>query len=141
MNHSLNYLDRRRPDESANPVEVGEDCWLGMGATILPGMTIGKECVVAAGAGVAGHVTPFTLVGGVPAKFIQYLGNPEEPEFQNGSHQNGITNGEVELGKGEESMLEGIAGGDKLPNGCAARGTDGSETNLPRWLRTPPGSK
>lgn len=58
--HSLNHLERRRSDEIARPVEIGEDCWLGGKVTVLPGVTIGKGCAVAAGAVVAKDVAPST---------------------------------------------------------------------------------
>jgi acetyltransferase-like isoleucine patch superfamily enzyme len=45
--------------------------------TVLPGVTIGKGSVVAAGAVVTKDVPPFTLVGGIPAKKIREI-KPEE---------------------------------------------------------------
>ena len=104
-----------------------------MGATVLLGLTTGKECVV------AGDVAPFTLVGGVPAKFIRYLDDPEEPKSQNGDQGNGVTNGKVELRKASESKLDSNNGVDNSPNRYVAKRTNGFETDLPRWPRTPPG--
>lgn len=143
VNHSLNYLERRRPDGAAKPVEIGEDCWLGIGVTVLPGVTIGKGCVVAAGAVVTKDVAPFTLVGGVPAKLIRYLGNPEEVDGQDQSQQNGAKNGEIGLGKGKESgdIPGGKPSESELPNGSVAGEIDESEADLPRWLRKPIGMK
>ena len=142
-NHSLNYLERRRPDGSAKPVEIGEDCWLGIGVTVLPGVTIGKGCVVAAGAVVAKDIAPFTMVGGGPAKRIRYLGIPEEVDGQDQSQQDGAKSGEIGHGKGEEpgQIPEGKLGGSELPNGSSVREMDESEADLPRWLRKPLGMK
>ncbi|MFE6776363.1 DapH/DapD/GlmU-related protein [Streptomyces sp. NPDC057702] len=49
------------------PIDVAENVWIGAGATILPGVTIGRDAVVAAGAVVADDVPPATLVTGAKA--------------------------------------------------------------------------
>jgi maltose O-acetyltransferase len=51
-------------------VEIEDYVWIGTRATILPGVTIGKGAVVAAGSVVTKDVKPFSIVGGVPAKEI-----------------------------------------------------------------------
>ncbi|MBQ9466668.1 MAG: acyltransferase [Muribaculaceae bacterium] len=53
------------------PVRVCRNAWIGAGATILPGVTVGENAVVAAGAVVTKDVAPNTIVGGNPAKFIK----------------------------------------------------------------------
>ena len=55
------------------PVHVGRNAWIGVGAIILPGVTIGENAVVAAGAVVTKDVEANTVVGGNPAKFIKNL--------------------------------------------------------------------
>jgi acetyltransferase-like isoleucine patch superfamily enzyme len=52
------------------PVTVEDYTWIGTRATILPGVTLGRGCVVAAGAVVARNVPPFAIVAGVPARRI-----------------------------------------------------------------------
>ncbi len=52
-------------------VTIKENAWICMGATICPGVTIGKNSVVAAGAVVTKDVPDNVMVGGVPAKFIK----------------------------------------------------------------------
>ena len=52
-------------------IHVGHHCWIGTGATVLQGVTIGDGAVVAAGAVVTKDVEPYTVVGGVPAKYIR----------------------------------------------------------------------
>ena len=53
------------------PVRIGADCWLGHGATILPGTTIGRHVVVAAGAVVTGSIPDYCVVAGVPARIVR----------------------------------------------------------------------
>lgn len=53
------------------PVHICRNAWIGAGATILPGVTVGENAVVAAGAVVTKDVAPNTIVGGNPAKFIK----------------------------------------------------------------------
>jgi len=55
------------------PVHIGRNAWIGVGAIILPGVTIGENAVVAAGAVVTKDVAPNTIVGGNPAKFIKAI--------------------------------------------------------------------
>lgn len=54
-------------------IHIKKNAWVGAGATILPGVTIGENAVVAAGAVVSKDVAPNTVVGGVPAKFIKNI--------------------------------------------------------------------
>ena len=53
------------------PVVINDYVFIGSRAIILPGVTIGEGAVVAAGAVVHKDVEPYTIVGGVPAKFIK----------------------------------------------------------------------
>ena len=55
------------------PIMIGSNVWIGVGAIILPGVTIGEMSVVAAGAVVTSDVPSYTVVGGVPAKVIKHL--------------------------------------------------------------------
>jgi len=58
------------------PVVIEDNVWIGMRATILGGVTLGRGCVVAAGAVVTKDVPPLTIVAGVPAKPVGM--RPEE---------------------------------------------------------------
>ena len=75
LNH--NFIDTTlRIDEqgiSTNPVVIGDDVWIGANAVILPGVTIGRHVVVAAGAVVTKDVRDNCVVGGVPAKVLKDL--------------------------------------------------------------------
>ncbi len=61
-----------RTDLEIKPVRVGAWADIGTNATILPGVTIGKGAIVGAGAVVVDDVEPFSVVAGVPAKFIRW---------------------------------------------------------------------
>jgi len=52
---------------------IKRNAWIGAAATILPGVTIGENSVVAAGAVVTSDVPPNTVVGGIPAKFLKHI--------------------------------------------------------------------
>ena len=54
----------------ANPIVIGDDVWIGAGAMILPGVTIGSRCVVGAGSVVKDNVEDGMIVAGSPAKVI-----------------------------------------------------------------------
>lgn len=73
VNHPLNPIGRRKYLAQAKPVKIGNDVWIGGKVTITPGVTIGNNVVVAAGAVVVDDVPDNSLVGGVPAKVIKSL--------------------------------------------------------------------
>jgi acetyltransferase-like isoleucine patch superfamily enzyme len=62
--------DRLIRDE---PVAIEDGAWIGANVVLLPGTTIGRNSVVAAGAVVVRDVEPLTLVGGVPARLLRRL--------------------------------------------------------------------
>lgn len=64
--HPMNAAERKIL-QSAKPVSIGENCWIGGGAIILPGVTIGDNSVVAAGAVVNRDVPANSLAAGNPA--------------------------------------------------------------------------
>ncbi len=61
----------RRHYLSGAPIDVAENAWIGAGATILPGVTIGRDAVVAAGTVVADDVPPASLVSGPKGTVIR----------------------------------------------------------------------
>lgn len=60
-----------RQSLSVAHVHICKNVWIGAGAVITPGVTIGENSIVAAGAVVTEDVAPNTIVGGNPAKFIK----------------------------------------------------------------------
>jgi maltose O-acetyltransferase len=72
--HEIGEPAYRLGSLSPQPILIEEGVWLGARCTILPGVTIGRGAVVAAGAVVNKDVACNTLVGGVPAKLIRHLG-------------------------------------------------------------------
>ncbi|RFZ92822.1 acyltransferase [Mucilaginibacter conchicola] len=66
------HHDYNSPDfaQAGAPVSIEDYAWICSRAVILPGVTIGKGAVVAAGAVVTRNVAPYTVVGGVPAKKV-----------------------------------------------------------------------
>ncbi len=65
-------LRGERPrDEDIRPVIIGDNVWVGAGATILPGVEIGSGSVIAAGAVITRSVPPDSVAGGVPARILR----------------------------------------------------------------------
>lgn len=69
---------RRRRQIVAAPIAIERNVWLGAGATVLQGVTIGSDAVVAAGAIVTRDVPPRTLVAGVPAQVLRQIDADED---------------------------------------------------------------
>ena len=78
VGHPLSPQGRREYHASAKPVCIGNDVWIGGNVTILPGVTIGNNVVVAAGAVVTKDVPDNALVGGIPAKKLKDLEDDTE---------------------------------------------------------------
>lgn len=76
LNHGLEPADRGTTYPA--PIVLGRNVWVGSNATILQGVTIGDNAVVAAGAVVSRDVPANTIVGGVPARIIKRIDNPEK---------------------------------------------------------------
>lgn len=75
LNHNFTNTDQRIDQQgiTTQQVVIGDDVWIGANSVILPGVTIGHHCVVAAGAVVTKDVPDYCVVGGVPAKVIKTL--------------------------------------------------------------------
>ena len=75
LNHNFEDAGLRIDEQgvSTKAVTIGDDVWIGTNAVILPGVTIGRHVVVAAGAVVTKDVPDHSLVAGVPAKIIKSI--------------------------------------------------------------------
>jgi acetyltransferase-like isoleucine patch superfamily enzyme len=71
--HRMDSPEQRCGERYSRPVVVEDGVWIAARVTILPGVTLGRGCVVAAGALVTRDVPPHTLVAGVPARAIKTL--------------------------------------------------------------------
>ncbi|WP_312362390.1 DapH/DapD/GlmU-related protein [Sphingobacterium sp.] len=69
--HGLSPKDRQAL--IPKPIHIKKNAWIGAGATILPGVTIGENAVVAAGAVVSKDVPDNVVVGGIPARIIKEI--------------------------------------------------------------------
>ena len=71
--HHLGEEYQRAGVETALPITVGDGAWIGANCTILPGVTIGRGAVVAAGSVVTKSIGDNEMYAGVPAKLIRVL--------------------------------------------------------------------
>ena len=62
----------------ASPIEISPDAWVGYGAVVLSGVTVGRGAIVAAGSVVTGDVSPYTIVAGIPAREVGRRFGPED---------------------------------------------------------------
>lgn len=75
LNHDI--APARRQALKPAPIHIGKRVWIGSNATVLPGVAIGDNSIVAAGAVVTKDVPESVIVGGVPAKVIRPLTEEE----------------------------------------------------------------
>uniref|UniRef100_UPI003A8EF73B DapH/DapD/GlmU-related protein n=1 Tax=Phocaeicola sp. TaxID=2773926 RepID=UPI003A8EF73B len=73
--HPMDYVERREKKETAYPITIGEDCWLGGNVVVCPGVTIGNRCIIAAGSVVTKDIPDDSLAAGVPAVVKRSLKN------------------------------------------------------------------
>jgi acetyltransferase-like isoleucine patch superfamily enzyme len=76
INHG--FAQEKRQWNYPAPIVIGRNVWVGSNATILQGVTVGDNAIVAAGAVVTQDVAPDTIVGGVPAMFIKTVAEAEK---------------------------------------------------------------
>lgn len=65
--HPINYEERMQPVETCHPIRIGDNCWLGGGVTVCPGVTIGPRSIIAAGSVVIRDIPADSLAAGNPA--------------------------------------------------------------------------
>jgi acetyltransferase-like isoleucine patch superfamily enzyme len=69
--HETEVQSRRENIEYAKKVVIGDDCWIGGHVVILPGVTIGQGCTIAAGAVVTKDIPAWSVAMGVPARVVK----------------------------------------------------------------------
>lgn len=77
--HPLETDVRRSGLEYARPIRIGNDVWIGGGAIILPGVTIGDRSVIGAGSVVVRDVPAAKVVAGNPARILRDLEGSKDP--------------------------------------------------------------
>lgn len=72
-NHNFNRRDIpfKAQGSPGHGIVLEDDIWMGANVTIRDGVRIGKGTILAAGAAITRNVAPFSIVGGVPARFIK----------------------------------------------------------------------
>jgi maltose O-acetyltransferase len=78
VNHPIDATARRKLVERARPVNIGDDVWIGGGAIILPGVTIGKGSVIAAGSVVSTDIPAAVVAAGNPCRVIKLVTESSE---------------------------------------------------------------
>jgi maltose O-acetyltransferase len=71
--HPIDPEPRRAKRESAAPIAIGDNVWLGGGVIVCPGVTVGADTVVGAGSVVTRDLPPGVLAMGVPARVVRSL--------------------------------------------------------------------
>lgn len=71
--HAMNVEERIQGLEYAHPVNIGNNVWICTGVIVLPGVTIGDNCVIGAGSVVTKDIPPNSLAVGNPCKVIRSL--------------------------------------------------------------------
>lgn len=83
VSHSAERCDIPINDQPVltGPVVIEDDCWIGLNAVILQGVTLGRGCIVGAGAVVTRSIPPWSIATGVPARVVgRRKGAPEPRE-------------------------------------------------------------
>lgn len=71
--HPMDYLERRKPQETCKPITIGEDCWLGGNVTVVGGVKIGARSVIGAGSVVVKDIPEDCFAAGNPCRVIRKL--------------------------------------------------------------------
>lgn len=92
LNHNYQDVGKRIDEQgvSTQPITIEDDVWVGANSVILPGVTLGKHCVVAAGSVVSRSIPPYSVCAGSPAKVVKQF-NPESRTWEKQSQKRKVT--------------------------------------------------
>lgn len=73
LNHNYQNVEKLIDEQgvSTQPIIIEDDVWIGANSVILPGVTLGRHCIVAAGSVVTRSIPPYSVCAGSPAKVIK----------------------------------------------------------------------
>jgi len=71
--HPIDSIERNKGLEFARPIIVGNNVWIGANVTVVPGVTIGDNCVIGAGSVVTKDIPDNTVAVGNPCKVIKSI--------------------------------------------------------------------
>jgi maltose O-acetyltransferase len=83
--HPVDPGPRRAGWESGAPIVLGDNVWLGGGVIVCPGVTIGDDTVVGAGAVVTRDLPPGVVAVGIPARVLREIGEGDRVEVPDGA--------------------------------------------------------
>lgn len=89
--HPVHPDVRGEANQYNHPIHIGKHCWIGAGAIILPGVTVGDGSVIGAGAVVTKDVPPSVIVVGVPAKVLRSINDDDRKIYDHGRPVSKIT--------------------------------------------------
>jgi hypothetical protein len=108
--------DSKLARQHSRPVSIEDDCWLGVNAVVMPGVTVAKGCVVGANAVVTRDLPPYMVAVGAPARIIRSRLDFQPPRQIDSSRDAdlpyfylgcGISSDELAQGRGQGGILAG----------------------------------
>lgn len=113
VDHRIGGAEHRCGGSFARPISIGDGAWLGSRVIVLPGISIGKGAVVAAGAVVTHDVPADTLVAGVPARVVRSLPqraeSPERGELPSAAPESGLRPGQANAATSRSPALRAVS--------------------------------